>query len=70
MTILKQNSTHVAIDLHNGLIAIRTKGLVIEDLTIEPEHLYNIQKCDQDDLFAIFEDLDETNRINLNEFNA
>lgn len=79
MKILQENSTHQAIK-QNGQIEIWTKGCEIpggflngewiEGLTIKSEFLYPVSLEDEDDLFAIFERLDENNRINRAEANA
>lgn len=67
-TLLQQNSTHVA--RRNGdLIDICIKALVFEDMSFPEEHLYSIPAKNEDDLLAIFERLDENNRINLAEAN-
>ena len=70
MKIIQQNSTHFAkINTIDNTIELWTKGLEIEDLKIEPEYLYSIPLENEDDLFSIFERLDEDNRINLYEAN-
>lgn len=66
--ILQQNSTHVAIKTAK-VIKIYTKGLHLDDLHYEPELYCQIELNEEDDLFAIFESLDETNRCNLAEAN-
>jgi hypothetical protein len=74
---LKRNGTHIAIRTSTE-IQIWTIGLNIldetgGDLIIDPEHCWSIPFEESDDLFAIFERLDEDNRINmaeaLSEFN-
>jgi len=65
--ILKQNSTHKAVKNGNK-IDIVLKGFKIEDLEYKDEKLYSIPLENKDDLFCIFENLDETNRINVYEF--
>jgi hypothetical protein len=82
MKILQQNSTHKAV-LNGDKIDIIMKGLIIpvgyeypngdkeaDGYEFKEEKLYSINKEDQDDLFSIFENLDETNRCNLAEANA
>lgn len=68
MTIQEIN-THKAIK-ENGMINIYVKGFSIDELTFEDELLYSIPLEDKDDLFAIFERLQEDNRINLAEVNS
>lgn len=69
--ILQQNSTHKAIlNTEKNRIEIWIKGLDIEDIHIAPEYLWFIPIEEQDDLFAIFERLDEDNRCNVAEFKA
>ena len=71
MKTLQENSTHYAVENKiDNTIEIWTKGLEIDDLVIKPHYCYSIPKCDKDDLFSIFETLDENNRINLAELNA
>lgn len=65
--ILKQNSTHKAVKNGNK-IDIVIKGFKIDDLEYKDEKLYSIPLENKDDLFAIFENLDEINRINVYEF--
>lgn len=66
MKTLQQNSTHKAV-LNGNKIEIWIKGATIGGVVIKREYLYSIPKENKDDLFAIFEDLDETNRIYLAE---
>lgn len=61
--ILKQNNTHKAV-LENGRINIYIKGFEIDDLKYSDEFLWWIPVEQKDDLFAIFENFDEQNRIN------
>jgi hypothetical protein len=69
MKTLKENATHEAIlNTEKNRIEIWLKGIEFEDLLIKPEYLYSIPKENEDDLFAIFENLDETNRILAYEF--
>jgi hypothetical protein len=69
-TILQENSTHKAIqNKDKNRIEIWLKGIEFEDISIKPEYLYSIPLANEDDLFAIFENLDEQNRINVFEFN-
>lgn len=68
MKILKQNSTHQAIQ-QNGRIEIWTKGVKEEDFELKAEYLYSIPTNNKDDLFAIFERYNEDNRINVAEAN-
>lgn len=65
MKLLKQNSTHQAL-LKNGVIEIWSKGLIFEDLVVEPEFLCTVKH--EDDLLPLFERIDETNRILFHEF--
>jgi len=62
--IVKKNSTHVAMRTAT-CIQIWILGFTLEDLNYAPEHLYDIELSRQDDLFAIFEELDEENRCNM-----
>lgn len=64
MKILKQNSTHKAV-LNGNKIDIIIKGITDSDYVCKDEKLYSIPKENKDDLFAIFENLDEENRINV-----
>ena len=66
--VVMQNNTHIAYK-NGNLIAIYIKGFEIDDLKFEPEHLWSINANEKDDLFAIFERLEENNRCNLAEFN-
>ena len=79
---VKQNSTHKAVKFGN-IISIFTKGLNIpvgykypdgtieaEGFVIHGEFLWSIPAENEDDLFAIFERLDEDNRCNVAELNA
>jgi len=74
-TILQQNSTHKAVVSERG-IDIISKGLDLPAdefgpaMSFPERKLYSIPLENRDDLFAIFEDLDETNRYNLAEANA
>jgi len=65
---IQQNSTHKAVK-ENGVINIYIKGFEIEDLKYNDELIHTIPASESDDLFAIFERLDEDNRINVAEFN-
>ena len=65
--ILKQNATHKAVKVGDK-IQIWLKGIEFEDLVIPDERLYSINVENEDDLFAIFERLDEDNRVNIAEF--
>ena len=67
-TILQQNSTHKAVKVEDK-IQIIIKGFEIEDLKYDDEYLYSIPADQEEDLFAIFERLDEDNRINVAELN-
>lgn len=72
---LKQNSTHIAVlNDNDDTIEIWIKGFSIPaagdtpEYISQPEYLYSIPAANSDDLFAIFERLDEDNRINRAEF--
>lgn len=65
--ILKQNSTHKAV-AEDGKINIYAKGFKCGRIHYNDELLYSLAADREDDLFAIFERLDEDNRINANEF--
>jgi hypothetical protein len=67
--ILQQNSTHIAVE-QNGRIEVFIKGFKCEDLEFERELIYVLPLDHADDLFAMFEMFDETNRINIAEANA
>ena len=77
MKTLKEISTHIAI-LENGVINIYSKGLTPEDLdewfvkkypdVFKDELLWTIPIGNEDDLFAIFDNLEENNRCNVDEF--
>lgn len=68
MKILQQISTHKAV--RNGnFIDIILKGFEIDDLKFEDEKLYSIPLENKDDLLAIFDQLEEDNRINVAEAN-
>ena len=70
MKTLKEISTHKAVK-ENGAINIYSKGMYFsEDLNWEDELLWTISLEDEDDLFAIFERLEENNRCNVAEANA
>ena len=64
MKTLKQNTTHKAVQ-ENEVIKIYIKGFHIDELVFNDEYLFSIKTENKDDLFAIFERLDEDNRINL-----
>ena len=66
---LQENNTHKAVK-ENGQINIYIKGFEIEDYKCEDEFLYSIQLENEEDLFAIFERLDEDNRCLVAEANA
>lgn len=61
-----QNSTHKAVKADNE-IKIYIKGFEFDGLVIEDELLYSISAENEDDLFEIFERLDENNRVNVAE---
>jgi len=68
-----KNSTHIAI-LNNDKIEIWVIGLAWTNddgskSIYPPEKLWTIPASDRDDLFAIFERLDEDNRCNVAEAN-
>lgn len=65
--IIKQNSTHKAVK-EEFYIKIYLKGFESDGLKYKDEYLYSIPAENEDDLFAIFEELDEDNRIYRNEF--
>jgi len=65
--ILKENSTHKAVQDGNR-IKIYSKGFSIEEMTWPDIFLYSIPAKNEDDLFEIFEQYDEENRINVAEF--
>jgi hypothetical protein len=76
---LQENSTHIAILVKDSFfgdeIQIWLKGLtwVNDDKTVSTypaEKLWTIPTEEKDDLFAIFERLDEDNRCNMAELNA
>ena len=67
MKTIKQNTTHKAVS-YNGIIKLFIKGFEIGDVKCEDEFVQVVEY--KDDLFAIFERLDEDNRINLAEFEA
>jgi hypothetical protein len=73
--ILQQNNTHKAVRNGNQ-IDIIIKGFTIpagefgQEYSSPDEYLYSIPAENEDDLFAIFERLDEDNRINVAEFKA
>lgn len=75
MKILQQNSTHKAVLVDNK-IKIYIKGFEcgkptdVDYLKFEDEYCYSIPAENKDDLFAIFERLDEDNRCNLAEANS
>jgi hypothetical protein len=67
--ILQQNSTHFAVYSDDKkTIEVWMKGLDLDDLHFPAELLWKILAEDKDDLFAIFERLDEDNRCNVAEF--
>jgi len=68
MKTLKEISTHKAVK-ENGVINIYSKGLDFEDYHSDDELLWTIPLEDEDDLFAIFERLEENNRCNVAEAN-
>lgn len=64
--VLMEISTHKAV--RNGdKIDIISKGFEVDDLKIDDEKLYSIRYENKDDLLQIFDELEEENRINLNE---
>lgn len=65
--VVKQNSTHVAIQEVDRIV-IYTKGLIFDDVTINPERLFSIKNEEKDDLLAYFEQFDENNRVNVAEY--
>lgn len=67
--ITQQNSTHKAVK-EGRKITIYIKGIDFDGLIIEDEPLYSIPAENEDDLFEIFERLDEQNRINVAEFKS
>lgn len=64
--VLQQNSTHKAVE-EDDKIWIVEKGLDLDDLKYPDQKLYSIPIENKDDLFAIFEEIEEDNRIMLNE---
>lgn len=64
--ILAENNTHKAVQ-NGNVIDIILKGFTIEDYSCKDELLYSIPMANIDDLFDIFEKLDEENRINRSE---
>jgi len=69
MNNLKEITTHKAV--RNGnMIDIIEKGFEIEDLKFTDEVLYSISYEDKDNLFYIFDNLTETNRILLAQANG
>ena len=70
MKTLKEISTHKAVK-ENGVINIYSIGMYFsEDLNWGDELLWTIALEDEDDLFPIFERLEENNRCNVAELNA
>lgn len=65
--ILQEINTHKAV-LNGNLIDIVEKGIDFEDMHYPEEVLYSIPADEKEDLFAIFERLEENNRINRAEF--
>ena len=65
--ILKQIATHKAVKVGKEIHIIE-KGIDFEDLHYPDVLLYTIPLENKDDLFAIFEDFEETNRCLANEF--
>lgn len=66
MKILKQNSTHKAVKREND-IAIYIKGMNFGTMVYPDELIDTIPLGNEDDLFSIFENFDETNRVLRNE---
>jgi len=65
--ILKRNSTHIAIRTATE-IQIWTMGFDdMDGLHVEPEFCYSIPRENSDDVFAIFERLDEDMRCLIHE---
>lgn len=60
--ILKQNETHKAIK-RGQFIDIVLKGITFEGLTIEDNVLFSIRLEDKEDLFYIFEQIEEETRV-------
>lgn len=68
MTI-KEISTHKAVK-ENGVINIYISGFDCGSLHFDDELIYTIPLENEEDLFAIFERLEENNRCNVAEANA
>lgn len=72
--IIQSNSTHVAIKTPTQ-IEVYSLGFVIDEgekdeYRCNPECLYIMAIDEEDNLFEIFEQFDEANRINLAEANG
>ncbi len=67
--IIQQNSTHKAVKQGNE-IGLYIKGFDCDGFSFEDQFLYSIPAENEDDLFEIFERLDEQNRINVAEFKS
>lgn len=61
--IVQRISTHTAV-LAEDKIYIITTGLIMEDLTFEPEIINVISAENIDDILPMFERFEENNRIN------
>jgi hypothetical protein len=66
-TILQENATHKAV-VNNDRIDIIRKGFEFEELKYDDEFEYSIPLENEDDLFSIFESLEEDMRYLKAEF--
>ena len=60
--VLKSTSTHTAIKVEDK-IQIWMNGIKLDGYESKPEYLYSIPLANEDDLFSIFEKLEEDNRL-------
>lgn len=67
MKVLRENNTHKAVK--NGKnIDIISKGFEFNGIEFKDEFLYSIPLDNEDDLFSIFEGIEEETRNLLNNF--
>jgi len=69
MKIIQEISTHKAVKTATGIDIIE-KGFKDEVLNFPERKLYTIPLENEDDVFAIMEDFEETNRCLVAEFKA
>ena len=64
--ILKKNNTHIARREKDGRIWVSTRAFTVDGTHYPEERLWPV--AHEDDLFAVFEELEEESRILFNQF--